>query len=84
MSRDLLAAETAFYDRHRVEFETGHLLEWVVIHGEEVVGFYEDFQVAAQTAVERFGRGPYLIRQIGQPPRTLPISVLCHPVYADD
>ena len=83
MSTNDLTQETALYERRKAEFEQEHRWEWVVIHGEEVVGFYDDFQDAAQIAVERFGRGPYLIRQIGIPKQSLPASVLYHPTYAD-
>ena len=77
-----LSRESALFEKRRVEFEAEHHWEWVVIHGEEVVGFFADFQDAAQKAVERFGRGPYLIRQIGVPKQALPASVLYHPIYA--
>ena len=83
MSENELSREFALYERHQVEFEEEHHWEWVVIHGEEVVGFYKDFQDAAQIAVERYGRGPYLIRQIGVPKQSLPASVLYRPIYAD-
>ena len=80
MSSEKLARETALYEQHKVEFEKEHRGEWVVIHGDEIIGFYEDFQDAAQTAVERFGRGPYLIREIGAPVYPFPASVLYNPV----
>ena len=40
------------------------------------MGFFETFQDAAQNAVARYGRGPFLIRQIGAPPSAMPTSVL--------
>ena len=83
MNEHALSRETALYERRKAEFERKHQWEWVVVHGEDVVGFYSDFQHAAGVAVERFGRGPYLIRQIGVPGQALPASVLLHPVYAD-
>jgi hypothetical protein len=46
-------------------------------------GRFESFDEAAKTAVHRFGRGPYLIRQVGAGPITLPASVMYRPVYAD-
>ena len=82
MNKEDLSRETALYEELKAEFEKEHRWEWVVIHDEEIVGFYDDFQDAAQDAVERFQRGPYLIRQIGVPKRALPVSVLHHPVYA--
>ena len=69
---DQLDVEIAAYNRMRAQLEADHKGEWAVIHGEEFVGTYPDFQVAADTAVRRFGRGPYLIREIGAPPIVIP------------
>lgn len=80
----LLSREIAAYDRMRDSLETDHFAEWVVVHGEKLAGTYMDFQAAAADAVRRFGRGPYLIRQIGEPPLALPASVLYRPVRAED
>ena len=82
MGANDLSQETALYEQRKVEFEKEHNLEWVVIHDDEIVGFYDDFQKAAEAAVERFGRGPYLIRQIGISRQPLPASVLYQPLYA--
>jgi len=49
---------------------------------EKFVGDFESFEDAAAEAVSRFGRGPYLIREVGAAPMTLPASVLYRPVYA--
>lgn len=80
----LLSEEIAAYDRMRNLLETDHFGKWVVVHDEALVGTYEDFQDAAADAVQRFGRGPYLIRRVGEPPLTLPASVLYRPVRASD
>lgn len=64
------------YERMRNDLELEHFGEWVVLYDEELIGTYESFEQAAEDAVRRFGRGPYLIRQIGTAPRlTLPASV---------
>ena len=76
-----LDREIATYNRMREYLEANHHWEWVVIHGEELVGTYTDFQEAAKTAVKRFGRGPYLIRRVAWPPPSLPASVLYRPLY---
>jgi len=65
----------------RDELEMSHRGEWVVIHDEQLVGTYESFQVAADAAVRSFGKGPYLIREIGAAPTVLPTSVLYRPVH---
>ena len=80
----LLSEEIAAYDRMRNLLETDHFGKWVVVHDETLVGTYDDFQDAAADAVQRFGRGPYLIRRVGEPPLTLPASVLYRPVRAAD
>ena len=80
----LLSEEIAAYDRMRNILETDHFGKWVVVHGEALVGTYEDFQDAAADAVQRFGRGPYLIRRVGSPPLTLPASVLYRTARAQD
>lgn len=75
----LLSQEIAAYDRMRNVLEVDHFGKWVVVHDEELVGTYEDFEDAAEDAVVRFGRGPYLIRRVGEGPVTLPPSVLYQP-----
>lgn len=75
-----LAKEIAAYETMRSALETEHLGEWVVVHNRELVGIYESFGAAAAEAVEKFGRGPYLIREIGEVFVSLPASVLYNPV----
>ncbi len=70
------------YETMKRELEVNHLGKWVVFHNEKFHGEYETFEAAAQDAVKHFGRGPYLIRCVGAPPKTLPASVLYHPVHA--
>ena len=80
---DVLDRQIDAYNAMREELERDHLYDWVVFHDEQLIGAYEDFQDAAAEAVRQFGRGPYLIRQIGAPPMTLPASVLYRRVSAD-
>lgn len=68
--------EIAGYKKLQSELEASHMGKWVLIHDEKLVGVCESLQEAAGQAVERFGRGPYLIRQVGAPPLVLPSSVL--------
>ena len=63
--RALIAEEIAAYEKIRDDLEAKQLNEWVVIYKGELIGTYHDFQEAAADAIERFGRGPYLIRQVG-------------------
>jgi hypothetical protein len=57
-------------------FEAKHPGKWVLIRDSEFVGTFDTFDVAAKEAVRRFGRGPFLIREIGAPDVTLPASVV--------
>ena len=79
-----LQTEIRAYDGMRNCLESDFFGKWVVVHDEELVGAYETFEDAAEVAIQRFGRGPYLIRQVGAPPVTLPVSVLYGPLNADD
>ncbi len=72
------------YDDLRVDLEARHMGEWVVIHDEQLAGIYPDLQTAAEDAVERFGRGPYHIKQIGEPPFVMTPVVFFGPQNARD
>ena len=47
----------------------------MIVRDGELVGLFDTFEEAAPCAVEKFGRGPYLIRRVGAPPVTLPASI---------
>jgi len=68
--------EIAAYETMREELESRHMGEWVVIRDGKVINIYASFENASGDAVSKFGRGPYLIRQIGAPPITMPASVM--------
>jgi len=70
------------YEAMRAELEGAHLGNWVLFHACELRGIYRTFDEAAEEAVRQFGRGPYLIRQIGAPSVTLPASVVYGPLHA--
>jgi hypothetical protein len=68
--------DIAAFDALRASLESERLGEWVVFYDRELAGVYGSLEKAAEDAVRRFGRGPYLIRQVGAPPVTLPASVM--------
>ena len=70
-----LNEEIAAFENMRNDLEVEHFGKWVVFHNKELVEIFDSFECAAADAVSRFGRGPYLIREIGAPPVTLPTSV---------
>ena len=79
-----LSKQISAYDQMRDLLETDHFGKWAVFYNEQLVGTYETVESAVDTAVQKFGRGPYLIRQIGAPNRvTLPASIMYRPVHAD-
>ena len=67
------------YEKARAALEARYNGKWVLFYNEQFIGAFDSFDLAAQEAVRRFGRGPYLLRQVGAPPMTLPASVLYHP-----
>ena len=80
----MLSEQISAYERMRNILETDHFGKWVVFHNGELVDTYESFEAAAEDAIRQFGRGPYLIRQVGAGLATLPASVLYRPVHAND
>ena len=79
-SKGLLDADIEAYEKLLPTLQD-KIGKWVLIHKREVEGIFEDSESAAADAVKRFGRGPYLIRQIGAPPVCLPASVMFCPIY---
>jgi hypothetical protein len=78
-----LRDEIAAYDAMRADLEAKFLGRWALVHDRELIGTYDSFDDAAKEAVHKFGRGPYLIRQIGAPPISLPASVMYRPMHAN-
>jgi hypothetical protein len=76
--------EIAAYEGLRQNLEADHMGKWALVRNRELVSLFDSFEDAAEEAVKRFGRGPYLIRQIGAPPVTLPASVMYRSEYATD
>jgi hypothetical protein len=68
--------EVRAFQSMRARLESEHMGEWVVIHDGKLIGTFATFESAADDAVRKFGRGPFLIRQVGAPPTTLPVSVM--------
>jgi hypothetical protein len=71
-----LKDEIAAYETMRADLEVKALGKWVLVHDRQLVGLFDAFELAAQKAVHDFGRGPYLIRQIGAGSISLPASVM--------
>jgi predicted aspartyl protease len=74
--------EIAAYELMRDDLEAHKMGKWVLIHDQKLVGTFDTFENAAKEATTRFGRGPYLISQVGASPIVLPASVMYNPVNA--
>jgi hypothetical protein len=79
-----LSEEISAYRAMQGDLEAKYLGRWALVHDRQLIETFDCFENAAELAVRRFGRGPYLIRQVGAPPITLPVSVLYNPVNAKD
>ena len=73
---DALDRQIAAYDSQREQLERDYHGRWVVFHDESLLGDYASYEDAITAAMRKFGRGPYLIRQVGAPPLRLPASVM--------
>lgn len=62
-----LETEIRAFEAQREELERHHKGDFVIFHGEECIRAFSSLDAAAEEAVRRFGRGPYLIRQVGVP-----------------
>lgn len=71
-----LEREIEAYEGMREDLERDYFSKWIVVYGGEVVGTFDDSSESVQFAAENYGRGPYLIRQVGVPPAHLPASAL--------
>ena len=75
-----LSEEIDAYEGMRRTLQADHFGKWVVVYGRKLAGVHESFEEAADHAVRNFGRGPYLIKEVGAPPVALPASVAYRPV----
>lgn len=74
-----LDTEIAAYQKQAAELETSHADEWVIFKGDNLIALHKTFDAAAADATNQFGRGPFLIRQIGAPPIVIPYRLAVKP-----
>ena len=67
MKNDPLARDIKAFEARRSELEAAHFGKFVVFYNGEFIGSFDTLENAAREAVTKFGRGPYLIRKVGQP-----------------
>lgn len=61
---DVLDKEIAAFEKMKPQLEKHHSGKFVVIRDEKLMGAYDSFDKAAEEAIQKFGKGPYLIRQV--------------------
>jgi hypothetical protein len=74
-----LDIELNAYQQEAARLEASHMGKWVVFKGTTLVSVHDTLETAAEDAVTRFGRGPYLIRQVGAAPIVIPVSLAYNP-----
>lgn len=78
-----LEIELTAYRQQATRLEASDLGRWVVFKGAALIAIYDTFEAAAEDAVAKFGRGPFLIREVGAPPIVMPVSVAYNPTYEE-
>ena len=71
-----LEREIRAFEARREELELHCHRKFVLFHGDDFAGTFDDFDGAAREAIRRYGRGPYLIRQVGVPTEYVPAALL--------
>lgn len=59
-----LAQESQFFRDHVDEWRRDHLGEFVVLHGNEIVGFFKTIDEAFTEGGKRFGLADFFVKQI--------------------
>ena len=59
-----LDQEEAVFAANLVAWRETHLGEFVLIKGDEIIGFYPGLNEAFREGTERFGLEPFLVRQV--------------------
>ena len=68
---DTLIGELLTYKRN-LDLLLEHEGEFVLIRGDEIVGYFKDMNAALDAGAERFGEAPALIKEIAEIERVLP------------
>jgi hypothetical protein len=63
---DQIDREIAAYDRMQSDLEAHHMHKFIIIKDEELRGAFDTLDNVADFARRTFGKGPYLIRQVGK------------------
>ena len=74
-----LTTAKATFERERPNLESVHSSsDWVLVHDDEITLVSPSFEEVAELAIQEFGKGPYLIRQIRREPLRLSASIMTY------
>jgi hypothetical protein len=59
-----LVDEGRVFEEHLAEWREEHMGQFVLIKGEDVLGFFGSLEEAFRTGTERFGLQPFFVKQI--------------------
>jgi len=59
-----LREEYIYYQQHKESFLTEHPGTFVLIKGDEVVGFFDSEQAAYKVGLGRYGNEPFFIKRV--------------------
>jgi len=81
-----LETERAWFDQHRQELLEQHEGRWVVVHGETLVGIWDNLEQAYVEGVRATGQEEILVRQVTRTDPTfsapaLTLGILRAPLY---
>lgn len=79
---DALDQEITAFEQLKPSLIEHHLGKYVVIKNGQLQGSFDSFNNAAEESVKRFGKGPFLIRQVGNRPAPIPASVAYRVIHA--
>ncbi len=72
----MLDKERQYYAGHVEEWTKAHPHKFVLIKGEDVVGFYDTIDDALSAGGARYGLTSFLVREVGSDPRTVTVPAL--------
>ena len=65
------------FHRKKDEMERHYMGKWVLFYEGEFINSFDTLDNVASEAIRRYGRGPYLIKEVGDPDEMkLPASVM--------
>jgi hypothetical protein len=76
-----LDREARVFDEHITEWRKTRLGQFVLIKGEEIVGFYPPLEEAFRVGTGRFGLEPFSVKQI-VPKDVVNVSLFGHRLHA--